>query len=50
MQRDQEKQMAASAALWDQRFEKVMNGLERLTYVAQGHERRIQDLEHGDQQ
>jgi hypothetical protein len=52
MQRDNEKRLADSdqrwterAAQWDQRFEKVMNGLERLTHVAESHERRLSDLE-----
>jgi hypothetical protein len=52
MHRDHEKQLAESdqrwnqrAAQWDARFEKVMNGLERLTHVAESHERRITDLE-----
>jgi|NGEPerStandDraft_6_1074524.scaffolds.fasta_scaffold447624_1 hypothetical protein len=56
MQRDNEKRLADSdqrwterAAQWDQRFEKVMNGLERLTHVAESHERRLSDLE-GQQQ
>ena len=52
MQRDNEKRIAESdqrwterSAQWDQRFEKVMNGLERLTHVAESHERRRSDLE-----
>jgi hypothetical protein len=49
MQRDHEKQMAESAAQWNQRFEKVMNGLERLTHIAEAHEHRIQNLEGGEQ-
>ena len=41
MQRDNERRFAAN----ETRLDKILDGLERLTHIAESHERRIEGLE-----
>jgi hypothetical protein len=49
MQRDHEKHLAESDERFDKRFARWDQRFEKLLTIAESHERRIQDLEHGEQ-